>query len=69
MHLLGLLYFIVYNVYISLLNSFHRIIFKLPDPSAIKNWTSLVDAQPGFKTRILTALKEEIEGRRQKIVA
>lgn len=33
-----------------------RTIFKLPHPSAIRNWTSAVDAQPGFQSEVLRAL-------------
>lgn len=36
---------------------FHRIIFKLPHPSAIRNWTSAINAQPGFQCEILNALR------------
>ena len=33
-----------------------RSIFKLPHPSAIRNWTSVVCAEPGFQTEVLGAL-------------
>ncbi|EFN66196.1 THAP domain-containing protein 9, partial [Camponotus floridanus] len=35
-----------------------RTIFKLPHVSAIRNWTSVVDSEPGFQSQILCALKE-----------
>lgn len=35
-----------------------RIIFKLSHVSAIRNWTSVVDSEPGFQSQVLCALKE-----------